>query len=202
MQLMQSTAAELAALAERPDLPAAASQAGVALRACCLLESMRGATRAALSATQPAIFALSAPLLRPLLLLQRASHGHSMVVALILKLAAEMVSAGGMLSGRHSHLSVPCYHQWSCPPSQPRTMSSKHLSLQTWCTSSSSPPQVENHIISDAKPTFLLMQNLLSYKNPPQRDANLLPAQPADIIISAIVLAGEWCRAWHVHERR
>ena len=107
MQLMQSTAAELAALAERPDLPAAASQAGVALRACCLLESMRGATRAALSATQPEIFALSAPLLRPLLLLQRASHGHSMVVALILKLAAEMVSAGGMLSGRHSHLSVP-----------------------------------------------------------------------------------------------
>ena len=118
MQLMQSTAAELAALAERPDLPTAASQAGVALRACCLLESMRGATRAALSATQPAIFALSAPLLRPLLLLQRASHGHSMVVALILKLAAEMVSAGGMLSGRHSICPSPVI---TSGPARPRS---------------------------------------------------------------------------------
>ena len=72
-------------------------QAETSLLVCCLIESLRGATRAALSATQPAIFAITAPLLRPLLLLQKAFRGHGVVVALLLKLAAEMVRASPLI---------------------------------------------------------------------------------------------------------
>lgn len=71
--------------------PSSHTQAHTVLHVCCLLEALRGCTRATLSATQPAVLAASLPLLQPLLRLQHAFRGHAVVVTLLLKLAAEMV---------------------------------------------------------------------------------------------------------------
>ncbi|GAX80807.1 hypothetical protein CEUSTIGMA_g8243.t1 [Chlamydomonas eustigma] len=92
-QLMQGTVNELTALADRCDQTASAScQSGVDLHSACLvIEAMRGATIGTLSATQPAVWNLSAPLLGPMIHLYRRLKGHSIFVALLLKLAAEMV---------------------------------------------------------------------------------------------------------------
>lgn len=126
-----------------------ATQADTSLRACRLIESMRGATRAALSATQPAIFALSAPLLRPLLLLQKAFHGHSVVVALLLKLAAEMVRERERLDSMTTsflHNPLQIYHNTRVYVS----VYLLSLLLPPVCVSLSLPPGRESHIFSQA----------------------------------------------------
>ncbi len=61
---------QVVALASRPDLGAVASRADAVVGVCCLLESLRGATRGTLSRTQPALFQLTGQLLQPLLTLQ------------------------------------------------------------------------------------------------------------------------------------
>ncbi len=79
------------ALASRPDLGAVASRSDVALQLCGLLESLRGATRASLSRTQGALFALVARLLQALLVVAHAFRAHTAPVALVLKLATDVV---------------------------------------------------------------------------------------------------------------
>jgi hypothetical protein len=84
-------ALQVIALSSRPDLASIASRADVAVQLGGLLETFRGATRATLSRTQPPLFALVSRLLQPLLTLQHAFRAHTGTVALVLKLAAEVV---------------------------------------------------------------------------------------------------------------
>lgn len=58
---------------------------------CCLLEVLRGAAAATLSATQPALSSMFLSLLGPLLTLHSAFKHVSPVVALLLKLADNIV---------------------------------------------------------------------------------------------------------------
>ncbi|KAG1679648.1 hypothetical protein FOA52_006165 [Chlamydomonas sp. UWO 241] len=90
-QLMAATVQQLGELGSRPDLDSVVSLAPEATRVACLVEAVRGCTRATLSATQPAVFALTSPLLTPLLRLQHAFRANPLVVTSLLKLAAEIV---------------------------------------------------------------------------------------------------------------
>ncbi|KAI8465199.1 MAG: hypothetical protein J3K34DRAFT_461526 [Monoraphidium minutum] len=95
LQLMEPAAREVAALAAHapPQLAAAAERADVQLQVCCLLETLRGAARATLPATQPALWGLFSGLLAPLLQLHWAFRHQPQVVALLLKLADDLVES-------------------------------------------------------------------------------------------------------------
>ena len=59
-------AEELAGIAGRPDLAAAAQQADVMARVGYLLEALRGAMRGSCARAQPALFSLAAAVMSPL----------------------------------------------------------------------------------------------------------------------------------------
>eukprot|EP00775_Hariotina_reticulata_P007177 gene7177-7391_t len=91
--LLLQTANEVAGLAgqQHQQLVAAAQRADVQLQVCCLLEVLRGAAAAALPTTQPALSSMFLSLLVPLLTLHNAFKHVSPVVALLLKLADDIV---------------------------------------------------------------------------------------------------------------
>ena len=88
-QLIGPAAAELAALAAAPAAQLAAPAAS--LRACCLLETLRGAALGTLPSTQRAVYAQLSTLLPSLLALHDAFKRRPDVVALLLKLADALV---------------------------------------------------------------------------------------------------------------
>ncbi|KAL6757386.1 armadillo-type protein [Haematococcus lacustris] len=90
-QLLAPLCQEVERVAHLPSLEALAARGDVVAAQSCLLEGLRGATRATLSRTQPTLYALTRPLLQPLLVLQRAFRAHPSVQVLLLKLAAEVV---------------------------------------------------------------------------------------------------------------
>ncbi|KAF5830248.1 hypothetical protein DUNSADRAFT_14821 [Dunaliella salina] len=89
--LISPTAHEVAALASQPNLAELSARANAANALCSCLETLRGATCATLARTQAPLWAMTASLLGPLLALQRAFKHHTLVVALILKLAGNIV---------------------------------------------------------------------------------------------------------------
>lgn len=93
--LLLQTAKEITGLAgqEQRQLAAAAQRADVQLQVCMMLEVLRGAATAALPSTFEALSALFSGLLSPLLTLHTAFKHIAQVVALLLKLADDIVEA-------------------------------------------------------------------------------------------------------------
>lgn len=89
--LISPTAHEVAALASQPNLAELSARADAANALCSCLETLRGATCATLARTQAPLWTMTASLLGHLLTLQRAFKHHTLVVALLLKLAGNIV---------------------------------------------------------------------------------------------------------------
>lgn len=94
--LLLQTVNDVAALAQQQQLAAMAQRADVQLQVCCMLEVLRGAAAGALPATCPALLGLFSGLLGPLLALHAAFKHVAPVVALLLKLADDIVENVGV----------------------------------------------------------------------------------------------------------
>ncbi|KAF8068447.1 xpo4 [Scenedesmus sp. PABB004] len=95
--LLSATVNEVASLAGNPQqLAAAAQRADAQLQVCCMLEVLRGAAAGMTLGAFPALHALFGRLLEPLLALHTAFRACAPVVALLLKLADDVVENLGI----------------------------------------------------------------------------------------------------------
>lgn len=86
-------AGKVQGIASQPDLPKIAERPDIMLHVTGLLECLRGAAQGTSADAQPALFAVLASCLQPLLTLQRVYHQHEPIVCLLLKLAGDIVEA-------------------------------------------------------------------------------------------------------------